>query len=226
MLKLLLIEDDLALAQAIGKLLREEEYDVLHTADGETGLHLALSGLYDALILDIMIPGINGLELLRQLRSKRNGTPVLVLTARDQVADRVKGLDNGADDYLVKPFATTELLARIRALLRRYDKIGADVDLLTVDGFSYNRRAREFIREGVTQVLSPKEAALLELFLRHPRQVLTREQIMDRLWGYEADVLENTLETYVSKLRKRLEGDECPLIQTVRGIGYRLQTRD
>ncbi|PWI58433.1 hypothetical protein BM613_04050 [Sulfoacidibacillus thermotolerans] len=225
-MKLLVIEDDVALAHAIEKLLREEGYDVSQTSDGEIGLHLALSGLYDALVLDLMIPGINGFELLRQLREKHNGTPVLVLTARDQVADRVKGLDYGADDYLVKPFATTELLARIRALLRRYDKIGADLDLLMVDGVTYHRKARELIKDGVTYVLPPKEAALLELFLRHPRQVLTREQIMDRLWGYEAEVLENTLETYVSKLRKRLEGEECPLIQTVRGIGYRLQTRD
>lgn len=225
MLHLLIIEDDVALAQAMESLLREEGYDVSQTGDGEMGLHLALSGLYDALILDMMIPGISGFEVLRKLRANHNGTPVLVLTARDQVEDRVKGLDYGADDYLVKPFATTELLARIRALLRRYDKIGPDIDVMTIDGLSYHLKARELIKGQETFVLPPKEAALFELFLRHPGQVLTREQIMDRLWGYEAEVLENTLETYVSKLRKRLEGDRCPLIQTVRGIGYRMQTR-
>ncbi|MHB1684803.1 MAG: response regulator transcription factor [Bacilli bacterium] len=225
MLKLLVIEDDTALALAIEQLLREEGYDVSRTGDGETGLHLAASGFYDGVILDAMIPGMDGFTLLRELRRSKQKVPVIMLTARATVEDRVKGLDAGADDYLVKPFATTELAARVRALLRRHELAGDDADTIGVDTVTLRRNAREVSIGQDTFVLPPKEAALLELFLRHPRQVLTREQLMDRLWGYEADVLENTLETYVSKLRKRLEGDGCPVIQTVRGLGYRLQTR-
>lgn len=223
--KLLLVEDDPMLGRALEELLVEEGYEVSRTDDGEVSLHLAGSGFYDALILDVMVPSMDGFEVVRSLRAQRNAVPVLMLTARDAVNDRVKGLDVGADDYLVKPFATTELLARVRALLRRSGGDSLDADVLAVDDALFHVSTRELRVDGTSHVLPPKEAALLELFMRYPRQVLTREQLMDRLWGYEGDVLENTLETYVSKLRKRLECVECPAIQTVRGLGYRLQTR-
>lgn len=225
MAKLLLVEDDPLLGRALEELLIEEGYDVSRTNDGEVGLHLAGSGFYDALILDVMIPNLDGFDVMRSLRGQRSSLPVLMLTARDSIADRVKGLDVGADDYLVKPFATTELLARVRALLRRQGAEMVDPDSLAIGGITLELSSRELRAGGQTYVLPPKEAALLELFMRYPRQVLTREQLMDRLWGFEGDVLENTLETYVSKLRKRLECIECPTIQTVRGLGYRLQIK-
>ena len=221
--RILLVEDDELLGKAVEKLLAEENYQVVRATDGETGLDYARQELFDALILDLMIPGIDGFTVLKELRKDKNRLPVLILTARDTVDDRVRGLDLGADDYLVKPFATTELLARVRALLRRLGTEFEDPNLLTAGEIQFNKVSRECTIAGEVQVLPPKEAELLELFLLHPKQVLTREQLMNRLWGYEADVLENTLETYISKLRKRLDCKECPTILTVRGLGYRLQ---
>ncbi len=221
--RILLVEDDELLGQAVEKLLIEEQYQVVRATDGETGLDYARQELFDALILDLMIPGIDGFAVLKELRKDKNRLPVLILTARDNVDDRVRGLDLGADDYLVKPFATTELLARVRALLRRLGTEFDDPNILTAGSLQFNKVTRECTIAGEMQILPPKEAELLELFLLHPKQVLTREQLMNRLWGYEADVLENTLETYISKLRKRMDCKECPIILTVRGLGYRLQ---
>lgn len=221
--RLLLIEDDELLGKAVEQLLTEEGYQVFRAVDGETGLEFASQELFDALILDLMIPGIDGFAVLKELRKDKNLLPVMILTAKDSVNDRVRGLDLGADDYLVKPFATTELLARVRALLRRAGADFQDPNVLSAGVLQFNKITRECIIAAETQILPPKEAELLEMFLLHPKQVLTREQLMNRLWGYEADVLENTLETYISKLRKRLDCEECPNILTVRGLGYRLQ---
>ncbi len=223
MARILLVEDDELLGKAVEKLLLEENYQVVRATDGEMGLDLAEQELFDILILDLMIPTLDGFAVLKELRKHKKRLPVLILTARDNIEDRVRGLDLGADDYLVKPFATTELLARVRALLRRLGAEFEDPNLLAAGSLQFNKLTRECKIAGELQILPPKEAELLELFLLHPKQVLTREQLMNRLWGYEADVLENTLETYISKLRKRMDCEECPTIITVRGLGYRLQ---
>lgn len=222
-MRILLVEDDELLGKAVEKLLLEENYQVVRATDGEMGLDLAEQELFDILILDLMIPTLDGFAVLKELRKHKKRLPVLILTARDNIEDRVRGLDLGADDYLVKPFATTELLARVRALLRRLGVEFEDPNLLAAGSLQFNKLTRECKIAGELQILPPKEAELLELFLLHPKQVLTREQLMNRLWGYEADVLENTLETYISKLRKRMDCEECPTIITVRGLGYRLQ---
>lgn len=221
--RLLLVEDDPALNRALEELLKEEHYDFTVSFTGDEALYLATSGSYDLLILDIMLPNMNGFAITDELRRQKIRTPILMLTAKDRVEDRVKGLEVGADDYLVKPFATTELLARIRALLRRSSVDFSDPDVLQYGNVSFRVSTRELLIADSQTVLSPKEAVLLEMFLRYPGVVLTRSQLIDRLWGYDSDVLENTLEVHVSKLRKRLEQDGCPTIQTVRGLGYRLE---
>lgn len=223
MASILVAEDDAALGKALLQLLAEDGYDVDLCDRGDDALALAEERPYDAWILDVMLPGMDGFSVVEALRRKGHTVPVLMLTAKDGVSDRVRGLNAGADDYLVKPFATIELSARLRALLRRQGAEFSDPNRLVVGSLTFDTRSRELAAGGETTPLTPKEAALLELFMRHPGQVLTREQIMARLWGYEGDVLENTLETYVSKLRKRLEREGCPTIQTVRGLGYRLQ---
>lgn len=221
--KILLVEDDAMLGPALVDLLQEEQYDVTLATDGASAVQFTQDGVYDVVVLDVMLPEMDGFSVVKQLRKDKNLIPVLMLTARDSVHDRVHGLDVGADDYLVKPFATTELLARVRALLRRLGGEFEDPDVVTLGAISFHTAARELMVGDEVSVLPPKEAVLLELLLRHRGQVLTRSQLMDRIWGFEGDVLENTLETYISKLRKRLECDGCPIIQTVRGLGYRLQ---
>lgn len=224
-MRILIVEDEEKLAAALGRLMEEEQFRADMALDGEEGLHLAQTVPYDAIVLDRMLPGQDGLEIVRRLRQDGVTTPILLLTARDAVADRVEGLNAGADDYLVKPFATEELIARIRALTRRpaeympdktltYENLVLDVNtrVLNTGGADGN--------EAVT--LSPKEAQILELLIRHSGQVLTRRQLMDLVWGYEADVLEGVLDTYVHHLRKRLSLISGPLIQTVRGVGYTL----
>ncbi|KUO96816.1 response regulator transcription factor [Ferroacidibacillus organovorans] len=224
--KILLVEDDVELANAVISLLDEEGFDADWVQDGDEALHAARSGAYDVALMDVMIPSRDGLSVVARLRKDGERLPVMMLTARDSLSDRVRGLETGADDYLVKPFAGTELIARLRALLRR---VGGqewdDPDLLTYGPLSFSVSARELTIEhtGEFVVLPPKEAVLLEMFLRHPNRILTRSQLMDRVWGFEGDVLENTLESYVSRLRKRLENEGCPTIQTIRGLGYRLQ---
>lgn len=227
MTSILIAEDDTALAHALMELLTEDGYQVDVCERGDDALIHAQEHPYDVILLDVMLPGMDGFAVVAALRSSGQTVPVLMLTARDSVDDRVKGLNAGADDYLVKPFAAIELTARLHALLRRPGTEFGDPHRLSIGDAVYDTKARELLIAGELIVLPPKEGALLELLLRHPNQVLTREQIMARLWGYEGEVLENTLETYVSKLRKRLESGGCPgcpVIQTVRGLGYRLQT--
>lgn len=224
MTSLLLVEDDRSLASALSDLLKEEQFSVDHCVDGEDALDYLAGHPYDVAIVDVMLPGMNGFTLLSKMRKDGHTLPVLMLTARDDVSDRVRGLDAGADDYLTKPFAGIELLARVRALLRRLQGEFADSDILVAGSVRFHLRSRELTVDQESETLAPKEAALLELFMRHPGQILTKEQIMRRLWGYDGDVLENTLEAYVSRLRKRLGRQECPTIQTVRSLGYRWQT--
>jgi two-component system response regulator MprA len=221
--RILVVDDEPAVRDAVDRALRLEGYETELAADGAQALEALADRAPDALVLDLLMPHVDGLEVCRRLRAAGDRTPVLVLTARDAVPDRVRGLDAGADDYLVKPFALEELLARLRALLRRgpgaergetlrYGDVELDVLEHTV---RRGRRALELTRT---------EFLLLELFLRHPRQVLTRTQIFERVWGYDFGPASNSLEVYVGYLRRKLEaGGEPRLLQTVRGVGYVLR---
>lgn len=221
--RILVVEDDLVLRQAIHDVLREEHYTVTLCGDGDVGLHEATHGSYDLLVLDVMLPGIDGFTVAKTLRNRKVWLPILMLTAKDHVEDRVRGLESGADDYLVKPFASTELIARIRAQLRRVSPEFQDPAILELGNLTFHPSTRETVIGDERITLTPKEAILIELFLRYPGMVLTRQQLIDRLWGYDSDVLENTLEAHISKLRRRLMAAGGPDIQVVRGLGYRLE---
>jgi two-component system response regulator MprA len=219
-MRILVVDDEPAVREAIERALRLEGYEVALAADGHEALERIDHRPPDALVLDLLMPRVDGLELCRQLRHSGDRTPVLMLTARDAVADRVTGLDAGADDYLVKPFALDELLARIRALLRRSEPGGRREPLrfadLELDPVSFE------VRRGERQIeLTRTEFLLLELFLRHPRQVLTRSIIFENVWGYDFGPRSNSLEVYMGYLRRKTEADGEPrLLHTVRGVGY------
>ncbi|HVL33926.1 MAG TPA: response regulator transcription factor [Actinomycetota bacterium] len=216
---ILVIEDDPAVRAALDRALRIAGHDVTLAPDGEQGLKILHDKPVDAVVLDIMLPGIDGLEVCTRVRATGSDVPVLMLTARTAVADRVAGLDAGADDYLVKPFALDELLARLRALLRRTQQPTGEV--LTFADVCMESDTR-IVRRGDTDIaLTRTEYALLELFLRNPRRVLTRDVIFDRVWGYDFGPTSNSLEVYIGYLRRKM-GDP-KLIQTVRGVGYALR---
>ncbi len=215
-MKLLVIEDEPEIASFLLKGLRARGYTVEHSATGNGGLALAQQAGVDLVVLDLRLPDLDGTEVLRRLRANGNHVPVIVLTARGETVDRVEGLDQGADDYLTKPFAFDELLARIRARLRRRD---GEAMVLEVAGLALDLRTRRIRVHGRELELTAREFALLEVFLRHPRQVLSRERLLSRVWGLDFDPGSNVVDVYVGHLRKKLgEG----LIQTVRGMGYRL----
>jgi two-component system response regulator MprA len=216
---ILVVDDDPRITDLVRRVLAYEGYSVAIAASGNEALNRTLERPPDLIVLDIMLPGLNGLEVARRLRAAGDHVPILMLTARDAVADRVKGLETGADDYLVKPFAPEELVARVKALLRRNQEERqeivryADVELDT---------GTRIAHRGVREIeLSPTEYELLALFLRRPRQVLTREIILDRVWGMEFEGSSNVLEVYIGYLRTKLEAQGEPrLIHTVRGVGY------
>jgi two-component system response regulator MprA len=192
--------------------------------DGQKGLDLAMTHPHDAVVLDLGLPALDGLEVCRRLRAAGNQTPVLVLTARAAIAERVEGLDAGADDYLVKPFALDELLARIRALERRHTVEGKDDGILRFSDLSFDPNALEWHRGDRRLELTRTEHQLLELFLQNPRKVLSRSVIFDKIWGYDFGPESNALDVYVGYLRRKLEsGGEARLIHTVRGVGYVLK---
>lgn len=221
--KILVIEDEPQIAGFISRGLRREGFSVIDAADGETGLEQAFSELPDIIILDIMLPGIDGLAVCRQIRDGGLQTPILMLTAKDAIPDRVAGLDAGADDYLVKPFAFEELLARIRALNRRKAPIESDAPLTFAD-LTLNPSTRIAKRSQRNIELTAKEYELLELFMRHPNQVLTRDQIYNRIWGYDFGGESNIIEVYIRYLRSKLEANKEPrLLHTIRGVGYALR---
>ncbi len=218
----LVVEDDRSLADLLQRGLTQERHVVDVAHDGDEGLERAESGIYDALILDVMLPGRDGLEIARRLRAARIAVPILMLTARDALHDRLRGFDAGADDYLAKPFAFEELLARLRAIMRRTGAAAADQ--LVVGDLVLDDRAHEVTRAGRTIDLSPKEYALLEYLMRHPGQVLSRTLIMERVWDYGSDAFANVVDVTIRRLRKAVdEGFEGPLIHTVRGVGYKIK---
>ncbi len=220
--RILIIEDEPEIANYLRRGLVLEGFQVTVAADGPTGLAAARETPHDLVILDLMLPGIDGLEVARRLRAASD-VPIIILTARDAVADRVRGLENGADDYLVKPFAFEELLARIRVQLRRR-QASSGSEVLRFGNLTLDTAARE-LRIGERRVeLTAKEYDLLELFMRHPNQVLTREVIYDRVWGYDFGGESNIIEVYVRYLRQKLEAHGEPrVIHTVRGAGYILR---
>ena len=221
--RLLVVDDDPAVRESLRRALTIEGYDVAVAEDGAAGLVQVAGGSPDAVVLDVAMPNVDGLEMCRRLRHDGNRLPVLMLTARESVAERVAGLDAGADDYLVKPFALDELLARLRALLRRTDS-GAPGDTLEFTDLSLDTATRVVRRGDREMELTRTEFSLLELFLRNPRQVLTRSLIFERVWGYDFGPTSNSLEVYVGYLRRKTEADGEPrLIHTVRGIGYALR---
>ncbi len=221
-MRILVVDDDPAVRSSLDRALRLEGYEVETAADGPAALQILSLGSPDAVVLDLGLPGLDGLAVCRRLRSAGDDTPVLMLTARDAVDDRVQGLDAGADDYLVKPFALAELLARLRALLRR--RSGAEGEVLRFGDLSLDLGTREARRSDRLFTLTRIEFDLLELFLRHPRQVLTRDVILDRVWGYTFDSGTNSLAVYVGYLRRKTEADgESRYLHTVRGVGYVLR---
>jgi len=216
--RILIIEDDEAIVKVLQRGLTYEGYEASAALDGESGLVMARANPPDLVVLDWMLPGMDGLEVCEKLRDA-GSVPILMLTAKDTVDDRVKGLDAGADDYMVKPFELEEFLARVRALLRRTQQERATV--LTFEDLSLDTSTRQASRENRVISLTAKEYDLLELFLRHPRQVLTREVIFDRVWGYDFGGESNVLDVYIRYLRQKLESSgEARLIHTVRGVGY------
>jgi DNA-binding response OmpR family regulator len=219
---LLVVEDERRLAELVRRVLEEEGHTVDVAHDGEEGLQMALEGTHDVIVLDIMLPGINGLDVCKSLRANQVDTPVLLLTALDGVDDRVRGLDTGADDYLPKPFAFQELMARLRALSRRRVH-PRDPQELSVDDLTLDLRRRRAQRDGRTIELSPKEFSLLEYFMRNEGHVVTRAQILDHLWGYDFATDSNLVDVYVAYLRRKVDKDtKNNLIRTVRGVGYAL----
>ncbi|HVC33985.1 MAG TPA: response regulator transcription factor [Chloroflexota bacterium] len=220
--RILVIDDDEAITLALRRALSFDGYTVELALDGEEGLRKARDVAPDLIILDVLMPGIDGFEVCRRVRSG-DDTPILMLTARDDIADRVRGLDAGADDYLVKPFAPDELLARVRALLRRREPRDQSAVLRFVD-LTVDTRTHQVFRGEREIQMSAKEFDLLCSFARHPRQVLTREQLLDAVWGYQFEGESNVVDVYIGYLRQKLEaGDEPRLIHTVRGVGFALR---
>jgi two-component system, OmpR family, response regulator MprA len=224
--RILVVDDEPALRQALARALSLERYSVTLAGDASYALDLLAGESYDAIVLDILMPGMDGVELCRQLRRGGDRTPVLMLTARDGLDDRVAGLDAGADDYLAKPFALRELMARVRALLRRGSIPGQGAEPLVYADLALDPAGYEVHRGDRDLALTRTEFRLLELFMRHPRQVLTRTVIMEHVWGYDFGASSNSLGVYIGYLRRKTEaGGEPRLLHTVRGVGYVLRAQ-
>lgn len=222
-MKLLIVEDEMQLADALTEILRRNMYTVDTVYDGIDGLDNALTGIYDGIILDIMLPRMNGIEILRSIRKEKINTPVLLLTARSEVEDKINGLDCGADDYLTKPFVTGELLARVRAMTRRKGEI-VDDNKLEYNGLELNKNTCAIIYNGNDVKLSLKEYQIMEMLISNPHRILPKERIIEKIWGYESDVEYNNIEVYISFLRKKIAVLSAPVqIKTARGIGYSLE---
>ncbi|MDU4960240.1 MAG: response regulator transcription factor [Sporomusaceae bacterium] len=224
-MRILVVEDDSVLREAVVTLLREETYLVDEAASGDEGLYMAEQDIYDLIVLDIMLPEVNGLDIVKTLRTKGKTAPILLLTARDSVDDRVAGLEAGADDYLVKPFAGRELLARIKAQIRRKSNQGLDGEP-AYGGISLNSRVRDGFADGSPLGLSTKEYDLLEFLVANNQQIVTREQIFDRIWGFDSDTTISIVDLYIHYLRKKLAPSGLDAyIRTIRGAGFMLKAK-
>jgi DNA-binding response OmpR family regulator len=222
-MRALIVEDDRAIAEFVARGLREAGFAVDQAADGGSGLELALSAPYDVAIVDLMLPQRDGLSLIDELRRRGHATPVLILSARRSVDDRVRGLQSGGDDYLTKPFAFAELLARVQALVRRATR-APDPTALTLGDLTLDLLTRKVTRAGAPIELRPREFALLEYLMRHPGRVLSKTMILSHVWGYSFDPGTNVVDVLVSRLRDKVdEGFDTKLINTVRGAGYVLK---
>jgi DNA-binding response OmpR family regulator len=223
-MNILVAEDDLRLARAVKRVFEEEQHAVKIVGNGKSALDAAVSDSFDVMILDVMLPEMDGFDVCRKMRGSGRETPVLMLTARTDISDRVKGLDAGADDYMVKPFAVAELLARVRALGRRGSRQGNGNSHLRAGDLVLDISKHSAIRNGREIELTVKEFQLLELMLRHQGQVLTRAQILDHVWQYDRDFASNVVDIYVHYLRNKIDkGFKTQLIRTVRGVGYTLK---
>lgn len=220
--RILIVEDEVRLAEALGQIMSEQKYDVDMVYDGNDGLDYALSGLYDVIVLDVMLPGRNGFDVVRQLRAKKVATPVLMLTARDEIPDKVHGLDCGADDYMTKPFVPEELLARIRALSRRQGDV--ILEELSFGDLTLNLSTYTLQRASKSIHLGLKEFEVLRMLMLNPKTVVTKESLITKIWGSESDVEDNNVEAYISFLRKKFYflGSRVG-IGTVRKVGYKLE---
>ena len=220
-MKILIVEDEHLIANALKKGLEQEHYIIDLTFDGLEAFDLASSGDYDLILLDLMLPNMNGLEICRQLRNEKNHVPILMLTAKSQLEDKINGLNCGADDYLTKPFAFEELLARIRALTRRPQS--TTTESISVGDLILNLSNYEVTRQDKTIVLSSKEYSLLECLMRHANKILTKDQLIQHVWSYESDILPNTVEVYIRNLRQKIDKNyKVKLIKTIRGFGYKI----
>ena len=225
-MKILLIEDDVKIAEFIIKGLKTSGFVVEHEKTGDIGLEIALLEEYDVLIVDVMLPGLDGISLVKQIRNKNINTPVIILSARDRIDDRVKGLDAGADDYLTKPFAFSELLARVQALIRRAGGI-VEPAKLSYEDLSLDIQKREVVRAGKRIDLQPMEFSLLEYLLRSKERVVSKIMIMEHVWNYNFDPMTNVVEARICKLRDKVDkGFDKKLIHTIRGAGYVLRGQD
>lgn len=225
-MRILIVEDELRLAEALTQILRKNNYTVDSANDGESGLDNALSNIYDLIILDIMLPKMDGISILKRLRSEGISAPVILLTAKGEISDKVAGLDSGADDYLAKPFATEELLARIRAMSRRKGEVLAD-NTLEYGDIELNTATLKLTKGSRDVKLILKESELLELLILRKNSVTPKELIIEKLWGFDSEVEHNNVEVYISFLRKKLLFLESKVsISTIRGIGYALEVKD
>ena len=221
-MRLLVIEDERKIARVISESLKREKYAVDISNDGEEGFNLADSQPYDLLIVDRMLPGMEGVEIVKKLRKNGKSMPILFLTALGTTEDKAFGLDAGADDYLAKPFAIDELLARVRALLRRPPIQQPDV--LKIADLTIDKQQQTVMRAGKTIDLTSKEYALLEYLMQHPNQILSKETLIDHVWDFDADILPNNVEAYIKNLRQKIDKPfKKQLIKTVRGFGYRIE---
>ncbi|WP_044481319.1 response regulator transcription factor [Paenibacillus antibioticophila] len=222
-MRILIVEDEVNLAEALVQILRKNNYSVDAVHDGKEGLDFALSGIYDLLLLDIMLPGMDGISLLKELRSRGMATPVIMLTAKGETDDKIAGLDHGADDYVAKPFSTGELLARIRAALRRKGEVVPE-DTLKFGDIELNTSTLKLSCQGKELKLILKESELLELLLTRKQAVTSKEQIIEKLWGFDSEAEHNNVEVYISFLRKKLAFLNASVrINTIRGVGYVLE---
>lgn len=222
-MKILVVEDETQLADALSEILKRHRYAVDTVYNGIDGLDNALTDIYDCIVLDIMLPGMNGIDILRNIRNEKISTPVILLTARSEIEDKINGLDCGADDYLTKPFVTGELLARIRALTRRKGEI-VDDSKLSYCGLILNKDSCSMTYNENDVKLSLKEYQIMEMLMTNPKRILPKERIIEKIWGFESDVEYNNIEVYISFLRKKLSAIGTDIkIKTARGIGYSIE---